>query len=59
MDGFTHRVNNSRASVVFPSDMICVDEIISCWYGQGGHWINLGIPMHFAIDRNPENGPEI
>ena len=29
------------------------------WYGQGGHWINHGLPMYVAIDRKPENGCEI
>ena len=39
--------------------MICVDESISRWYGHGGHWINIGLPMYIAIDRKPENGCEI
>jgi hypothetical protein len=39
--------------------MICVDESISRWYGQGGNWINHGLPMYVAIDRKPENGCEI
>ena len=40
-------------------DLICADEAISRWYGQGGHWINLGLTVYVAIDRNPENGAEI
>ena len=32
---------------------------MSRWYGQGGHWINHGLPMYVAIDRKPENGCEI
>ena len=32
---------------------------MSQWYGQGGHWINHGLPMYVAIDRKPENGCEI
>jgi hypothetical protein len=39
--------------------MICVDESMRCWYGQGGHWINHGLPQYVAIDRKPENGCEI
>ena len=39
--------------------MICVDESMSRWYGQGGHWINHGLPQYVAIDRKPENGCEI
>jgi hypothetical protein len=26
---------------------------------EGGHWINMGIPMYVAIDRKPENGCKI
>ena len=48
-----------RASYFNPSEMICVDESMSCWYGQGGHWINHGLPQYVAIDRKPENGCEI
>jgi hypothetical protein len=32
---------------------------MSRWYGQGGHWINHGLPQYVAIDRKPENGCEI
>ena len=32
---------------------------MSRWYGQGGHWINHGLPMYVAIDRKLENGCEI
>ena len=32
---------------------------MSWWYGQGGHWINHGLPMYVVIDRKPENGCEI
>ena len=29
------------------------------WYGQGGNWINLGLPMYVEMDRKLENGAEI
>ena len=32
---------------------------MSWWYGQGGHWINHGLPMYVAINRKLENGCEI
>jgi hypothetical protein len=35
------------------------DESIARWYGQGGHWIDLGFPHYFSIDRKPENGFEV
>jgi hypothetical protein len=45
--------------MVTPAESICVDESISRWYGQGGHWIDLGLAHHVAIDRKLENGCEI
>ena len=51
--------NEYRGSNFSLSDLLCADESISRWYGQGGHWINLGLPIYVAIDRKPENGCEI
>jgi Transposase IS4 len=59
VDGFVERFNEHRAKTFVPSENICVDESISRWYGQGGEWINHGLPMYIAIDRKPENGCEI
>jgi hypothetical protein len=59
VDGFIKLINDYRAESFEPSDIICVDESISRWYGQGGHWINYGLPMYVAIDRKPDNGCEI
>ena len=54
VDGFVKRFNDYRAQSFIPSEMICVDESISRWYGQGGDWINFGLPHYVAIDRKPE-----
>ena len=51
--------NEHRAKTYFPSDKICGDESVSRWYGLGGNWIDVGLPMYVAIDRKPENGGEI
>ena len=59
VDGFVKRFNDYRAQSFIPSEMICVDESISRWYGQGGDWINFGLSHYVAIDRKPENGCEI
>ncbi len=59
VDDFVTRFNLYRANNFSPSDLICVDESISRWYGQGGYWINIGLPQYVAIDRKPENGCEI
>jgi hypothetical protein len=59
VDGFVNRFNQFRASSYIPSDRICVDESISRWYGQGGSWINRGLPEYIAINRKPESGCEI
>jgi len=59
VDDFVSNFNSHRESQVVPSWVLCVDESISRWYGQGGNWINLGLPMYISIDRKPENGCEI
>jgi len=56
---FIDRVNEHRVSFFHPSNMICVNESISRWYGLGGSWINKGLPHYVAIDRKPEDGCEI
>jgi hypothetical protein len=59
VDDFVKKLNEHRANYFNPSEMICVDESMSRWYGQGDHWINHGLPQYVAIDRKPENGCEI
>ena len=56
---FLNRINEHPVAHYHPSDIICVDESISRWYGLGGTWINRGLPMCVAVDRKPENGCEI
>jgi hypothetical protein len=36
---FVQYINAHRATNFTPSDLISVDESMSRWYGQGGHWI--------------------
>jgi Transposase IS4 len=59
VDDFVERFNEYRMSHFTPSERICVDESMSRWYGQGGLWINHGLPQYIAIDRKPENGCEL
>jgi len=59
VDDFVSNINEHRSSRVCPSELICVDESMCKWYGQGGNWIRKGLPMYVAIDRKPENGCEI
>ena len=59
VDGFLNKINEYRAKYFNPSDTICVDESISRWYVQGGHWINHGVPMYVDINRKPKNDFEI
>ena len=51
--------NKHREENFAPSEWICVDESMSRWYGLGGNWINIGLPMYVSIDRKPESGCEI
>lgn len=59
VDNFVANFNDYRVSNFSPSDLICVDESMSRWYGQGDFWINHGLPQYIAIDRKPENGFEL
>jgi hypothetical protein len=59
VDDFVTMFNDHRQQQVYPSDRICVDESISRWYGMGGDWINVGLPMNVAMDQKPENGAEL
>jgi Transposase IS4 len=45
VDDFVNNFNNHRYSKFIPSELICVDESMSRWYGQGGSWINIGLPI--------------
>jgi hypothetical protein len=56
---FVQFFNDHREEYFTPCDRICVDESISRWYGLGGDWINVGLPMYVAMERKPENGAEI
>jgi hypothetical protein len=51
--------NSWRAATFTASDDLCVDELMSRWYGLGGSWINTGLPHYVSIDRKPENGCEM
>ena len=59
VDDFVYNFNEHREQYYTPSFILCVDESMSRWYGLGGHWINMGLPMYVAMDRKPENGAEI
>ena len=59
IDDFVEALNHHRATNFVPSDLICVNEIMSRWYWQGGKWIEHGLPQYVAIDCKPENGCEI
>ena len=59
VDNFVQAFNDHRYFMFVPSSFICADESISRSYGQGVHWINMGLPMYTAIDQNPENVCEI
>jgi Transposase IS4 len=59
VQGFVNAINSHRKERFDPSEMICVDECISRWYGLDGSWIDVGLPHYVAIDRKPENGCEL
>ena len=59
IDDMVEIFNKHREENFSPSEWICVDESMSRWYGLGGNWINIGLPMYVSIDRKPESGCEI
>ena len=59
VDDFVRQFNDHRGTCFVPSDVICADESMVRWYGLGGDWINIGLPMYVDIDRKPESGCEI
>ena len=59
VNDFIKNFNSHCANVVVPSGRLCIDESMIHWYGQGGHWINHGLPQYIAIERKPENGCKI
>ena len=59
VEDFVHNFNEHREQFFNPSWGLCADESISRWYGLGGHWINMGLPMYVSMDRKPEDGLEI
>lgn len=59
VDDFVSYFNEHRARFMTPSSDLCVDESIARWYGLGGDWINVGLPMYVAMERKPEFGCEV
>ena len=59
VDDFVDAFNRYREQSFLPSDLLCVDESFSRWYGLGGYWINKGLPQYVAMERKPEAGCEI
>lgn len=59
IDEFVSAFNNHRSVNFIPSNTICVDESMSCWYVLVGHWSSVGLPQYVALERKPENGAEI
>ena len=51
--------NEHRAKTFVPSGEICADETIIRWYGLGGAYVNIGLPMYVELDRKPDSGCEI
>jgi hypothetical protein len=59
VEDFVENINEHRRRYFHPSYAICVDESMIRWYGLGGSWINMGMPMYVSIQRKPEDGLEI
>ena len=58
VEEFVTNFNEYCKRIFSTSDLICADDSILRWYGQGGHWINLVFPMYVTMESKPENGAE-
>ena len=56
---FVAALNEHRIATFTPTEALCVDESFSRWYGNGGSWIDIGLPDYTSLDRKPEAGCEI
>ena len=59
VDNFVQEFNDHREFTFVTSYFIYAEKKISRWYGQGGHWINMGLPIYISIYQKPENCYEI
>lgn len=59
VDDFVNNFNKHRANNFHPSGDVCADESMIRWYGLGGAFVQLGLPMYVAMERKPDNGAEI
>lgn len=58
-EDFMRAINDHRTQNVYPSEMLCIDESFSRWYGVGGSHLGVGLPCYRDLDRKPESGREI
>jgi hypothetical protein len=59
VNDFVDNFNKHRANNFHPSGDVCADESIIRWYGLGGAYVQLGLPMYLAMERKPDNGAEV
>ena len=57
VDNHVSNFHDHQARTFVPSDFTCVS--MSKWYGEGGHWINIGLPNYIVMGKKPANGSEI
>jgi len=54
VDDFVTNIKEHRAARVSPSELICVDESMCKWYGQGGYLIRKGLPCTLQLTVRPK-----
>lgn len=59
MSEFIEAINDHRNPQFIPSERVCVDEIMTQWYGFGGDQIDFVLPHYVAMERKPENKREL
>lgn len=51
--------NEPRGAHIIPSELICVDESMTRWYGLGRDWRDIWLPHYVAMHRELENGVDL
>ena len=51
-------VNRHRLSMFMPGNEVKANKTVICWCGDGGVYMNKGLPMYLALERKERQDPE-
>jgi hypothetical protein len=59
VEDFVANYNDYRQRTFVPGGHVEADETVVRWYGNGGVFVDAGLPMYLALERKPDNSGEI